>query len=112
MKVAAWNLGVNAILVAILVPRFGAVGAALALLGTEGLNALVQSYLVRAWLELVPFSGLWLRIAAALAGAVWFTFHGLPYLGFLVAIGFLALAVWRHDVSAVWLRHAIGIAGE
>ncbi len=112
MKVAAWNLGVNATLVVLLVPRFGAVGAALALLGTEGLNTLIQSYLVRAWLRLVFLNSLWLRIAGALAGAAWLTFYQLPHLGWLIVSVFLALAVWRHDVSAAWVRHAIGIAGE
>lgn len=110
LKVAAANLAVNATLVAMLVPRFGAVGAAVALLGTEGLNAFVQSRIVWSRFQVAPRAGLWLRVVAASGGTAWSVFHGFPHVGVLLTTAFLAFAVWRRDVSVVWVRHALGIA--
>ncbi len=45
------NLGVFLGLAFLLVPRFGPLGAALATLGTESLNAVVQLSLVRRWIQ-------------------------------------------------------------
>ncbi len=103
LAVAAGNLVLNIALNVALIPRFGSVGVAFALLATESVNALLQSLVVwKRFRNALP-TGLWLRASGACALAVLSLMRATPALIAVVLALYLAVARWQKDASVRWL---------
>lgn len=74
--IAGWNLLLNVALNMLLIPQFGSVGVAVALLGTEGVNTLIQSFILWRRFQIPLFVGLWVRTVGACAAGVFLASSG------------------------------------
>lgn len=103
VRIAAMNLLVNAGLNLLLIPRYGAMGAVLATVGTEGLNSVVQGLYVRVRLGIpLPLRAWSLPLAGATVVAAATTGRWEFLSGLLPATILLTSASWlpvRHAVA-------------
>jgi len=112
LAIAVGNLVLNIALNILLVPRFGAVGVAIALLATESANALLQSLVVWRRLRAALQVGLWLRASGACAVAVLSLMRASSALIPVVLVLYLVVAYWRKDSSVQWLLWVLGPAAR
>lgn len=107
--IAGWNFVLNAALNMLLVPQYGEVGVAAALLVTEGVNTLIQSLVVWKRFEITPRVGLWVRAVGACAAGAYVastSYFVLP----LVAVLYVFLSAWLKDFPGLSLPGLLGFA--
>jgi O-antigen/teichoic acid export membrane protein len=104
LAVACWNLVFNIGLNLALVPQFGAMGVAAALLVTEVVNTLIQGILVARQYRITPAVPAWSRTVAA--GALSLALLGagsITPLAVVVLVLFVIASMWSGDLSFVWI---------
>jgi O-antigen/teichoic acid export membrane protein len=103
LAIAAGNLSLNIVLNVLLIPNFGSVGVALALLVTESINALLQGLVVWKRFRVGIPAGPWLRASAACTVAIVSMVHASSALVPVVLVLYFITAGWQKDVSLRWL---------